>query len=170
MKSYFFLRPAIRSFLIRFFSVFILVELLLILFPPLEYQQWIATQIGNLLHVPVNGTFVGIAGSLFEISAFCSGFTTFSLFAGLVLGFNIPDWPTKIRLLIEGGLLIFILNFLRIYFVVWTGIHSSILAAETLHILSWFMLSGIITYTWFVWMKNETRSMDGNALARRLVE
>ncbi|MEK6902300.1 MAG: exosortase/archaeosortase family protein [archaeon] len=165
----FFSHPVIRTFVVRFFLVFFAVELLLFLFPPLGYQEWIATQIGNLLHVPVNETFLLVNESWFEISAFCSGFTTLALFAGLVLGFNIPDWATKVRFLMEGGLLIFLLNFIRIYFVVWVGVNYSFAAAETFHILSWFALSGMILWMWMELMKKETRTMNAGELARYLV-
>ena len=165
----FFHYPVIRSFIFRFIFIFVGMELLLYWFPPIGYQTWIATQIGNLLHVSVDQTFLGVEGSFFEISAFCSGFTTFALFAGLVLGFNVPSVERKIRLLISGGLFIFALNFIRIYFVVWIGKMYSIGAAEAVHVLSWFVLSALVMGLWFLLMKKETGARTQRELARRLI-
>lgn len=170
MHRSFFTYPVIQTFIIRFTVLFVGMELLLILFPPIGYQQWIATQIGNLLHVPVDQTFLRVGGSFFEISAFCSGFTTFALFAGLVLGFSIPSIERKIGLLLSGGLFILVLNFIRIYLVVWIGEHYSIGAAETFHMITWFVLSALVMILWFILMKKETGARNQRELAHRLIQ
>lgn len=166
MEHSFLTRPRIRMFIIRFFSIFILVELLLTLAPPLAYQEWLAATLGNILTLPVNGTLLSVEGIRFEISAFCTGLTTWGLFLGLLYGFPFPRGGKKVLYAATGLVLIVFINFFRLLAIVYVGKTVDANAVELLHTLTWFAMSAAVMGMWYSILcvhaktKNATRVAD----------
>jgi exosortase/archaeosortase family protein len=162
--------PIIVSFLVRFFLIFIGVELALAIFPLYAYQSGLTESLGRVFSLPVNGTFLFFQdGTVFEISAFCTGFTSAALFAGLLYGFSsIPKNKTKY--LIEGTVLLLLLNYIRLLVIIWVGQTVSISAAYWAHALSWFVLSGIAFGAWLLILRRETGGTTLQELGRRLMQ
>lgn len=164
----FFSRREIRTFLFRFFLVFIGVEFLLYVLPPISYQEWLATSIAGWYSIPVHEIWVGVAHGNFEITPSCTGFTSAALFLGLLLGF--PSLPKrKKRWAMLGVVLILLLNYVRLLAVIWAGENISLFAAETIHVLSWFILSGIALGLWFRILQYETKEKNWRKIGKALL-
>jgi exosortase/archaeosortase family protein len=164
----FFSRREVRTFLFRFFLLFIGVEFLLYVLPPIPYQEWLASSVAGWYSIPVHEIWVGVAHGNFEITPSCTGFTSAALFLGLLFGFpSLPKRKEKWALL--GVLLILILNYVRLLAVIWAGENVSLPAAETIHILSWFILSGIAFGMWFRILQHETREKNWRKIGKALL-
>ncbi len=161
-------RKEIRSFLVRFFLLFLLVEGLLFFIPPTGYQVWLATSIGGWFSAPVHEIWIMVAHGNFEITPSCTGITSASLFLGLLWGF--PSLPKKKLFYSAGGiLLLLLLNYFRLLLVVAAGDYYSLLAAEVLHILSWFILSGIAFGIWFAILHHTTGEKTWRGIGKALL-
>lgn len=168
MVGSFFSREEIRTFLFRFFLVFIGVEFLLYVFPPISYQEWLASSIAGWFAIPYHEIWVSVAHGNFEITPSCTGFTSAALFLGLLLGF--PSLPKrKLGWAALGVLLILVLNYVRLLAVVWVGETVSLPAAEGIHILSWFVLSGIALGMWFRILQHETKEKNWRKIGKALL-
>lgn len=170
MEKSFFKRPAIRFFLIRFFAIFILVEIFLILFPPIHYQLWLAQTIGNVLHIPVNGIFLSVNEIRFEISAFCTGLTTWGLLLGLLYGFSFPRGWGKMKYALLGLAFILVVNFFRLLAIVYIGKVSSFIAVDTLHILTWFGMSALVLAIWYRLLSRHLKTHNMEKIASFLLD
>ena len=169
MKSIF-TQPALQRFLLRFFTVFILVELFLTLFPPIHYQAWLAQIIGNVLGLSTSGVFISVKEIQFEISAFCTGLTTWGLWLGLVYGFSFPRGMKKIKYALLGLVAISIVNFFRLLAIVYVGNVSSFLAVDGLHTLTWFIMSALVLGAWYTLVSRHLKTSDSEKIARFLLE
>jgi exosortase/archaeosortase family protein len=170
MATSFLARKTVRRFLIRFFAVFFLVELTLAAAPPLAYQEWLAAALGNVFALPVNGTFLFVEGIRFEISAFCTGLSTWGLFAGLLAGFSHPKGWKKIVYGLAGWVIIFGFNFLRLALIVYVGKTYDATIVDTLHTLTWFGMSALVLSGWFFLLSVELKTKNAQRLAEMLLE
>lgn len=164
----FFSRREIRTFLFRFFLVFIGAEFLLYIVPPLPYQEWLASSVAGWYSIPAHEIWVGVTHGNFEVTPSCTGFTSAALFLGLLFGF--PSLPKrKIGWAALGVLVILLLNYVRLLAVIWAGETISLSAAEGIHILSWFVLSGIALGMWFRILQHETGEKNWRKIGKALL-
>ncbi len=162
-------RAEVKSFLMRFFFIFIGVELLLYAFPPLPYQEWLASSLGTAFHLPFHFIWVSLTNGQFEITPSCTGLTSASLFLGLIWGFHsIPR--KKIGVSILGIFFILVLNYFRLFIVVGAGRTHGLGVAEILHVLSWFILSGIAFGMWLHILRRETGEKDWRKIGKALMK
>lgn len=165
----FFSRPEIQRFLIRFFAFFIGVEIYLYLFPPLAYQEWLAQSVASWFHAPFHEVWISVINGRFEITPSCTGLTSVSLFLGLLIGFpRIPK--NKAVAGIAGLVLILLLNYLRLVLIIGVGEQFSLEAADLIHTLSWFVLSGIAFGFWYYLIRKETRANGMRGVGKALLE
>lgn len=162
-------RKTIRRFIIRFFIVFGLVELLAYLFPPLAYQAWLAQLLGEWHRIPVQGIFLSVNGIQFEISAFCTGLSTWGLFLGLLYGFSIPSNKQKIVYALLGWIIIFFLNIIRLFLIVYVGKTIDANAVELLHTLTWFAMSAAVMGGWYLLLCHELKTTHPQRVAAQLL-
>lgn len=169
MSQSFWKKSAIQQFVLRFLIIFTLVETFLYYFPPLFYQEWLAAQTAQLLNLEWKGISILVHGSVFTITSFCTGLTTWGVWLGLVGGFSLPAWNEKIRLAILGLGGVLILNTIRIIGIVYAGKLWGVGAADALHTLTWFILSLLVLGTWITVMKKKLRASTTNQLAQKLL-
>lgn len=164
-------RPAIQGFLFRFFMIFAASQLFLEFVSIIPIQQLLTQLVGGLLYLPVNGIYLPLSSiAVFEVTAFCTGLTSAAMLLGLLFGFAFPPLPQKIKLAVAGILLIFLVNVFRVAFVVYVGVQTQDVGlVEALHTLTWFIMSGLVLGMWYWGMKRITKTTNGNALARKLL-
>jgi exosortase/archaeosortase family protein len=164
----FFTRTEIRVFLFRFFLIFILAEFTLYYFPPIPYQEWLASSMGEWFSLPTHEIWVPVTNGNFEITPSCTGITSAALFVGLVYGF--PRLPkNKGMVALAGVFLLLVLNYFRLLLVIGTGEIISLPAAELVHVFSWFVLSGIALGMWFAFIQKETGEKNWRRVGRALL-
>jgi len=162
--------PVLRRFLFRFFAIFLVVEVFLSVFPPLYFQEWLARVIGNILDIPVQGIFVSVNAIRFEISPFCTGLSTIGLWLGLVYGFPFPPGKEKIRYALVGGVMIILLNVIRLLGIVYAGMVSSAANVDALHTLTWFIMSALACGMWYYLLAQKTGTFNTQKIAQKLLE
>lgn len=166
----FFKRSTIRTFLIRFFLIFFLVEAFLYAMPPIYYQEWLAFHLGNLLTIPTNGIFLSVNGISFEISAFCTGLSTWGLWVGLLYGFSYPSTWKKLSYALVGLALISFINFFRLLSIVYVGKIYHFEAVDTLHTITWFIMSAFVFAGWYFWVLGKhLKTTNANKIASFLL-
>ena len=164
------LHTALRRFLFRFFAIFLIVEVILSIFPPVFFQEWLARIIGNMLDIPVQGVFVHVNNLRFEISAFCTGLSTIGLWLGLVYGFPFPPAREKTRYALAGGGIILLANVIRLVGIVYVGMLSSFAAVDTLHTITWFVMSALVCGMWYYLLAKKIGTFDSKKIAQKLLE
>ncbi len=165
----FILRPTIRKFLFRFFAVFALVEVFLTIFPPIHYQQWLASSVAGVLGLSSQGIFIYVNGFAFEISAFCTGLSTWGLWLGLLYGFSFPRGVKKIKYALFGLGGIILVNFFRLVGIVYAGTHYSFVAVDTLHTLTWFIMSALVLGAWYALLSVHLKTRNSEKIAQFLL-
>ena len=165
----FILRPTIRKFLLRFFAVFMLVEVFLTIFPPIHYQQWLASAVANVLGLSSQGVFIYVNGIAFEISAFCTGLSTWGLWLGLLYGFSFPRGNAKIKYALLGLGGIVLVNFFRLMGIVYAGVNYSFFAVDTLHTLTWFVMSALVLGAWYFMLSVHLKTHNSEKIAQFLL-
>ena len=81
-------------------------------------------------------------------------------------GFSLPK--KKILYSILGVGVILVLNYVRLLIVIGAGNAYSLGAADTLHVLSWFILSALAFAIWIFILRHETGETDWKKLGRAL--
>lgn len=146
-------------FIIKFFVIFGILSLILEIIQFTWLQEFLATIIGNALNLKVIGTQIITKASIFNINNFCTGLMSASIYLSIVFAFRKPELKIKALIAVTGILLLFLVNILRVYFVIFVGINSFQLA-EILHILTWFIMSGAIITFWYWLTKKITKKED----------
>mgnify|MGYP001606878656 CR=1 FL=1 len=159
----------IVSFTLRFFGLFALVEVAILtgLFPILGFQLFLTQLVSALLTLPSAHTLVLTSNGAFDITPFCTGITIIAIYLSLWFGIWRKQ-PTALGNIARGGVLLLALNALRILVVVNVGQHHSLALAETLHGISWFVLSGVALGMWVHQLQNETHTRDWKELGKKL--
>lgn len=162
-------RSTVQHFLIRFFVVFFAIELLLAYFPPVAYQTWLAESVGSVVHVPANGIFLSVNGIQFEISAFCTGLTSWGLLVGLLVGFTYPPWLKKIKYAALGLVGILMVNFFRLILIVYVGMATHLTMVDVLHTMTWFVMSALVVGVWYWMLCRHVKTRDSKKVAEFLL-
>ena len=162
-------RSTIQRFVVRFFVIFGLVELFTYTFPPLAYQEWLATVVGNTLNISVNGTLLTANGIVFEITPFCTGLSTWGLLLGLIYGFDALSTRKKIIYSLVGWGIIFGVNILRLLAIVYVGKTYHFEAVDTLHTFTWFVMSGLVMGGWLFILQRELKTTNLHSIAQSLL-
>ena len=170
MRPPFWSRPSVQRFILRFFVVFILVQILLLAWPDItRIQHLIAGIVGLILNVPAEGVFIILRSTRFEVTAYCTGIVGIGMWWGLLFGFRAPEMNKKIIFGVLGSLILFFANILRIAFVVFAGRVTSVVVAEWLHIATWFLFSVLIVGLWYWLISTYCKEKDPQRLARKLL-
>ncbi|MBM3282399.1 MAG: exosortase/archaeosortase family protein [Candidatus Diapherotrites archaeon] len=169
MEKNFLTQSTIQRFVFRFFIIFGLVEFVTYYFPPLTYQEWLAALLGNGLNVSVNETLLFVNGIVFEITPFCTGLSTWGLLLGLIYGFDVLSARKKILYALAGWVIIFGINILRLLAIVYVGKTYHVDAVDTLHTLTWFVMSAIVLWLWLRVLMRELNTTKMNSIAQSLL-
>lgn len=146
-----------------------LVEVFLSIFPPIHYQQWLASAVANVLGLSSQGIFIYVNGFAFEISAFCTGLSTWGLWLGLLYGFSFPRGMEKIKYALLGLAGVVLVNFFRLLGIVYVGMRESFVAVDVLHTLTWFVMSALVLGAWYYLLSVHLKTHDSQKIAQFLL-
>jgi len=142
------------AFLAKFFAIFGAGELLLPVIPLDWLEQSIAGLEAKMLGIKATGNIVSVQNYEFLINEYCTGAVSSLILFALVFSLKKPGIKTKAGMWAVGTSVLFIANIGRVYAVLWSAANISPGIAESVHIASWFLVSGIIIALWYYLTKN----------------
>ncbi|MBS3058708.1 MAG: exosortase/archaeosortase family protein [Candidatus Diapherotrites archaeon] len=137
----------------KFFIIFAVLYSLLFITDLSAVENWLASSEAQALGLQSSGNQVAIGGSVFLISESCIG-----LFSGMVLlaiafACKKPSLGKKALIAGTGIALLFVINWFRVFAVLWFGKNSGFQAAEIAHAISWFAMTAFILGIWYLLTK-----------------
>ncbi|MCX6801604.1 MAG: exosortase/archaeosortase family protein [Candidatus Diapherotrites archaeon] len=136
-------------FLAKFFVIFSVLYCILWFAEIQPLNEWIAGIESWALSIERNGSTLAAGDSNFTITNYCTGLVSASILAAIVFSLRKPPLEQKIRIFMLGAAALFFINLGRVYFVLLAGIAFGGNTAETLHTISWFVMSGFIILLWY---------------------
>jgi exosortase/archaeosortase family protein len=149
--------------------VFVAFQLLAVFTPLHFFQDFLARLLGGVYSIPVRGSLLLLRPTAFDITPLCTGITSISIWLGLLWGFKLPEKKEKIALAVWGSIAILLINFLRVMLIVFWGTTYPLTEVENLHIISWFVLSGIIVWGWRHFLLQRYAFKNGKEMAQELL-
>ena len=146
-------RSLVIVFAAKFFGFFALLYFLLVSFPPLFLQEWLAKAVSSILGLQSKGILIFVESGTFVMTESCTGLVSGIILASVVFSLRRPELKKKLLLFFAGALLLFAVNFARLLLVVSAGVYWGIAAAEILHAISWLAMSVAIILVWFLLTK-----------------
>jgi exosortase/archaeosortase family protein len=141
-------------FVLKFFLIYFILQYLIYVINLSFLENSIAFFIALLHGLPVNNNIIYFNEILFIITPNCTGLISGSILAGVIFSLKKPELNEKIKIFLIGTLLLFLINLIRIYLVVLTGILFN--SAELIHVISWFAMTAFILFFWFYLTKKIT--------------
>ena len=136
-------------FLIKFFVIYAVLQFLILVLPIGFIENGIAEIEANAIGEGAEGNLIELEGHSFQIVPNCTGLVGISVLAAIIFALRKPKLKKKLALLCIGALILFPLNLLRIYFVLWVSIIYNPEIGETLHMTTWFIAAGAILVIWY---------------------
>jgi len=143
-------------FLVKFFAIFLFLEFFVFGTNLTFLQEFIAKTQADFFGLKNVKNFIFISDGIFEIVPECTGIVSTSILASIIFSLKKPEMKKKLLIFGLGFMLLFIVNYLRVLSIVWVGIEFGMETAETLHIISWFVSSGIVLALWYYFTKRIT--------------
>ena len=147
-------------FLLKFFALFGLAHFLLYAVDISFLQAVLAKTEAGLLGLRSNESLVFISKQAFEITPSCTGLVSGITLGALVFSLKKPEMKKKLPIFLAGAAGLFILNFLRVYFVLLSGIWYGVGVAESVHVASWLAMTAGIIGSWYFLTKKITGIKD----------
>ncbi len=151
-------------FLLKFFAIYAVLQLLILNAPIESLKEWIAFIEAQGLGLESVGNRVLFQGHGFEIVANCTGLMGISVLAAIVFALRKPDLKRKAVLFAFGAMVLFPLNLVRVYFVIWAALSFGIQFSEAIHVLTWFLSAGLILGLWYYLTKKVASVKDFSSL------
>ncbi len=136
-------------FLIKFFLIYGVLQAAILLAPIGWLKAGIASLEASALGLQSEGSTIAYNSHSFEIAANCTGLMSSAVLAAIVFSLRKPGIWKKILLVAVGSAALFLLNLLRVYFVLLAATAFNPAAAETLHTATWFAVAAIILLLWY---------------------
>ncbi|HLC92814.1 MAG TPA: archaeosortase/exosortase family protein [archaeon] len=148
------------SFLVKFFAVFGIAELLIFLLDFSVLQNRIASEVAGFFGLEYFGNTIFVQGGAFEIVSSCTGIVSISILASIIFSLKKPPLRQKAGIFIAGAALLLALNYLRVFLVIFAGKEYGIFAGEVVHIVSWFTTAAFVIGLWYYFTKKITGVKD----------
>jgi len=152
------------SFLLKFFTIFVFGEIVIPFLPLRGIEDGITGIEANALNLQATGNTVLVGESNFLINAYCIGTVSSLILLAIIFSLKRPELKTKIGLWAIGTAILFTVNLGRVYTVLWSGVRFGAQTAEAVHIISWFVVSGIIIGLWYYLTKRIAKIEKFNEL------
>jgi len=152
------------EFLVKFFVIFAVLQAIIWVAPLGALNEWITGFEAGLLGLEHSGNELFSFDAKYIISNSCTGLVSGSILAAIVFALKKPELKKKIGIFLIGLALLFAINLIRVYFVVLAGVKYGFDAAELLHTISWFVMSGLIIGVWFLLTKKWAKINDFSEL------
>ena len=144
-------------FLIKFSIIFIILTTLIELIDLSFVQNFIAQICANFSGLTFSGINIFLSNGSFVITKFCTGFLSMAILASIIFSLSKPQIEKKIKIFLIGAVALFLLNVVRIIFVLEIGKNFGVRAAEFFHIISWFSTAALIIIAWYYFTKKITK-------------
>ena len=144
-------------FLLKFSIIFLILTALIELIDLSIVQNFIAQITANFSRLNAIGINVFAKDGVFAITKLCTGFLSIAILASIILSLNKPELKKKFLIFFAGGIALFLLNIIRVIFVLVIGKNFGVKAAELFHIISWFSTALLIIIAWYFFTKKITK-------------
>jgi exosortase/archaeosortase family protein len=152
-KNYFWIEKREAFFILKFFAIFLILELALHIIGFEQLQNMIAKSQAKVFNLVSEGNNIFLDAGVFEINPSCTGLVSGIILAAIIFSLKKPDLPKKIFILISGSLVLFVINYFRVLIVIWAGIEFGMQAAEAVHVVSWFSTTFFVFGAWYYFTK-----------------
>jgi exosortase/archaeosortase family protein len=136
-------------FLVKFLAIFIVLQALLFLVDISFLQAGIASLEAGWVGGQSLGSLVYLQGMPFDISPSCTGLVASFILAAVVFALKKPGLKEKAVTFVIGTIALLLVNLLRVYLVLSVASAFNLYLAEVLHIVSWFVMAGLIIALWY---------------------
>jgi exosortase/archaeosortase family protein len=148
-------------FIIKFFGIFIVLNLLIELSDLSFLTSFIANVSASFLGMQYLNNII-IGKTFFIITNSCTGLVSTSILASIIFALTKPELKKKIVLFLVGAIVLLIVNIPRIILV----LYVSKLGFDTglVHELTWFLMSAIVLIIWYYGTKRIEKINQFNEL------
>ena len=151
-------------FVIKFFVIFFVLYALLFVAPLDFIEEWISGFEAGILGLKAEGKEIFIGENVFVISESCTGFVSGIILFAVIFSLRKPEIWKKAVIFILGFIILFVLNLLRVYAVLYFALEFGLESAELLHATSWSVLALVILLIWYFLTKKICRIEKFNEL------
>ncbi len=151
-------------FLIKFTVIFSALHYLVWSIPLNFLQNWIAFLQAGFFGLPLQENLVFLEEKQILINPSCTGLISISILAAIIFSLKKPEMKKKMQIFVLAGTIMFFLNLLRIYFVLWSGLNFGEELIGVLHEISWMTTAVFIIGLWYYFTKKITKVKEFNEL------
>jgi len=151
-------------FLVKFTVIFSVLHYLVWTIPTEVLQNFIALFQSNLLGLNIQNNLLFLENQRVLINPSCTGLVSISIIAAIIFSLRKPEIKQKIQIFLVAGIIMFFLNLLRIYFVLWVGINFGQELIGIVHEISWMTTALFIIGLWYYFTKRITKIKEFNEL------
>lgn len=136
-------------FVLKFFLIFIVLSTLIVYTDLSVLTSAIAFIEAKAIGLPYYENLLLTNGTVFEINNHCIGLLSIAIFASVVFALKKPVLKKKVKIFLIGAIALFPINIVRITLVLLIGKGYGAEAAELMHLISWFLMTGFIMLLWY---------------------
>ncbi|HLD59131.1 MAG TPA: exosortase/archaeosortase family protein [archaeon] len=136
-------------FSIKFFIIFLVLQFFILSAPLAQLENFIASAEAGALGLQSSGNIVFFEDQSFQVGANCTGLLSGAILFAVVFAMKKPDFRKKLLIAAAGALVLFLLNFPRVFFVLWAAKNFGAGLAETLHEITWMTTAVLVLIVWF---------------------
>ncbi|MDD5147886.1 MAG: archaeosortase/exosortase family protein [Candidatus ainarchaeum sp.] len=136
-------------FIIKFFIIFFALQFLILALPLAPVRDFIAGTEGNALGMAVDGNRIFFGERGFEVTNSCTGLVSGAILAAVIFPLKKPGLKKKLAMAISGALVLFLLNFPRIWLVLAIARNYGAGLAELLHEITWITTALLVLLVWY---------------------
>ncbi len=152
-------------FLIKFFAIFAILHLIIWTMNLGFLENGLAELTGKTNGLSVEGNRVYLnEGEFFVINPSCTGLVSVSIIAAIVFSLRKPKIEKKVLIFLFSAIIMFFLNILRLYGVMFFGKNFGLSAGELFHEVSWISTAAFILILWYYFTKKITKTNKFNEL------
>ena len=141
-------------FCIKFFVIFFVLEFIIDSVELSFFTNALASMTAAILGASSTGNIVLLAGNTFVVTNSCTGLISTSILAAIIFSLKKPEMIKKIALFVAGLAALVLLNIPRVALVVYSPLLG--LDADTVHVLTWFVMSAAVLLIWYYGTKKIT--------------
>lgn len=141
----------ILIFLVKFFSIFIVLEALINLIDISIFTNLITSIIANFFNLPYINSIIFVNSTSFLVTNSCTGLVSLAILCAITLPLKRMEMKKRVLIVAIGALFLLILNIPRIGLVIYSGILG--FDAELVHEFTWFFMSAVILLIWYYGIK-----------------
>ena len=158
----FFQRKALTFFVLKFFLIFGLANLLIELINLNTLTNAIAKVTGGLLGLVVEKSIIFVGENSFLITNSCTGLVSVSILGAIIFALRKPRIEVKMTLFVWGTIALLVINIPRIMLVLFAA--SKGFNSELVHEITWFLMSAALLFIWFFGTKRITKVKEFSEL------